>query len=128
VNGNIFFTTMQGVTYVIDGHAKVLDRAALLAVNDLGPPVGDVEPQFHHLRQRPPLPPQHEGNCLHRDKITGGGGRRVLGEQEADGRRVGSAEGVWPFMLASHRGAASILGITPGPQSKASPKKQFPAS
>ncbi len=38
VNGNIFFTTMQGVTYVIDGHAKVLDRAALLAVNDLGPP------------------------------------------------------------------------------------------
>ncbi len=37
VNGKIFFTTMLGVTYVIDGQAKVLDEKALLAVNDLGP-------------------------------------------------------------------------------------------
>lgn len=37
VNGKIFFTTMLGVTYVIDGNAKVLDHNALLAVNDLGP-------------------------------------------------------------------------------------------
>ena len=36
VNGKIFFTTMLGVTYVIDGQAKVLDEKALLAVNDLG--------------------------------------------------------------------------------------------
>ena len=37
VNGKIFFTTMLGVTYVIDGQAKTLDEKALLAVNDLGP-------------------------------------------------------------------------------------------
>lgn len=37
VNGKIFITTMLGVTYVIDGDAKVLDQRALLAVNDLGP-------------------------------------------------------------------------------------------
>ena len=37
VNGKIFFNTQLGITYVIDGNAKVLDRAALLAVNDLGP-------------------------------------------------------------------------------------------
>ncbi len=36
VNGKIFFTTMLGVTYVIDGQAQVLDEKALLAVNDLG--------------------------------------------------------------------------------------------
>lgn len=37
VNSKIFFTTMLGVTYVIDGNAKVLDHSALLAVDDLGP-------------------------------------------------------------------------------------------
>jgi outer membrane protein assembly factor BamB len=37
VNDKIFFTTMLGVTYVIDGRAKTLDERALLAVNDLGP-------------------------------------------------------------------------------------------
>jgi outer membrane protein assembly factor BamB len=37
VDGKIFFTTMTGLTYVIDGRARVLDRHALLAVNDLGP-------------------------------------------------------------------------------------------
>ncbi len=37
VNGKLFFTTMLGVTYVIDSSAKVLDEHALLAVNDLGP-------------------------------------------------------------------------------------------
>ena len=37
VNGKIFFTTMLGVTYVIDGNAKTLDEKALLSVNDLGP-------------------------------------------------------------------------------------------
>ncbi len=28
---------MLGLTYVIDGHAAVLDERALIAVNDLGP-------------------------------------------------------------------------------------------
>ncbi len=37
VNDQIYFTTMLGITYVIDGRAKVLDEKALLAVNDLGP-------------------------------------------------------------------------------------------
>lgn len=37
VDGKIFITTMLGVTYVLDGHAKTLDAGALLAVNDLGP-------------------------------------------------------------------------------------------
>jgi hypothetical protein len=37
VNGKIYFTTMLGITYVIDGNAKVLNEHALLAVNDLGP-------------------------------------------------------------------------------------------
>ena len=37
VNGRVFFNTQLGITYVIDGNAKVLDPAALLAVNDLGP-------------------------------------------------------------------------------------------
>ena len=37
VNGNIYFTTMLGITYVIDSKAKVLDASALKAVNDLGP-------------------------------------------------------------------------------------------
>jgi hypothetical protein len=38
VGGKVFFTTMLGVTYVIDGRAEVLDEKALLAVNDLGAP------------------------------------------------------------------------------------------
>jgi len=38
VDGKLFFTTMLGITYVIDARAKVLDEKALLAVNDLGTP------------------------------------------------------------------------------------------
>jgi hypothetical protein len=33
----IYFTTMLGVTYVVDSKAKVFDEHALLAINDLGP-------------------------------------------------------------------------------------------
>jgi hypothetical protein len=36
VNQHLFWTTMLGVTYVIDGNARVLDEKALIAVNDLG--------------------------------------------------------------------------------------------
>ncbi len=38
VGGKIFFTTMLGITYAIDGKAAVLDEKALLSVNDLGAP------------------------------------------------------------------------------------------
>lgn len=38
VNGRVYISTMAGITYVIDGRAKLLDEKALLAVNDLGPP------------------------------------------------------------------------------------------
>jgi len=38
VGGKVFFTTMLGITYVIDGNAAVLDEKALLSVNDLGVP------------------------------------------------------------------------------------------
>ena len=34
--GRVYFTTMLGITYVVDGSAPVLDEKALLAVNDLG--------------------------------------------------------------------------------------------
>jgi len=37
VNNRVYFTTMLGVTYVIEADAEVLDDSALLAVNDLGP-------------------------------------------------------------------------------------------
>lgn len=37
VNGKVYLGTMLGITYVIDGRARVLDEKALLAVNDLGP-------------------------------------------------------------------------------------------
>lgn len=37
VNGKIYLGTMLGVTYVIEGRAKVLDEKALLSINDLGP-------------------------------------------------------------------------------------------
>ena len=37
INGKIYMTTMLGITYVLDGQAKILDENALLAVNDLGP-------------------------------------------------------------------------------------------
>ena len=37
VGGKIFFTSMLGVTYVIDGNAPVFDEKALLSINDLGP-------------------------------------------------------------------------------------------
>jgi len=33
----IYFTTMLGITYVVDTKAKVFDEHALLAINDLGP-------------------------------------------------------------------------------------------
>ena len=33
----IYFTTMLGITYVVDSKAKVFDEHALLAINDLGP-------------------------------------------------------------------------------------------
>lgn len=41
LGGKIYWTNMLGITYVLDGRAKVLDETALLAVNDLGP-VGDT--------------------------------------------------------------------------------------
>jgi outer membrane protein assembly factor BamB len=37
INDKIYVTTMIGITYVIDSKAPVLDKHALLAVNDLGP-------------------------------------------------------------------------------------------
>lgn len=37
INGKVYLSTMLGITYVIDGRAKVLDEKALLGVNDLGP-------------------------------------------------------------------------------------------
>jgi hypothetical protein len=37
LGGKVYFTTMLGITYVIDAEAKTLDERALLAVNDLGP-------------------------------------------------------------------------------------------
>ncbi|MEY5025324.1 MAG: hypothetical protein RLZZ244_852 [Verrucomicrobiota bacterium] len=36
LGGRVYFTTMLGVTYVLDGLAPVLDEKALLSVNDLG--------------------------------------------------------------------------------------------
>ena len=37
INGKIFISTMLGITYVIDGRARILDEKALLSVSDLGP-------------------------------------------------------------------------------------------
>jgi hypothetical protein len=37
LGNKLYFTTMLGITYVVDANAKVLDEKALLAVNDLGP-------------------------------------------------------------------------------------------
>ena len=37
LGNRIYFTTMLGITYVVDADAKVLDERALLAINDLGP-------------------------------------------------------------------------------------------
>ena len=36
VNGQLYYTTLGGLTYVIDANAAVLDASALLSVNDLG--------------------------------------------------------------------------------------------
>ncbi|MEZ5351333.1 MAG: PQQ-binding-like beta-propeller repeat protein [Bryobacteraceae bacterium] len=36
LGGRVYFTTMLGITYVVDATAAVLDEKALLAVNDLG--------------------------------------------------------------------------------------------
>ena len=41
LGGNLYFSTMLGVTYVVDAHAPVLDARALVAVNDAGP-LGDT--------------------------------------------------------------------------------------
>jgi outer membrane protein assembly factor BamB len=37
LGGKLYFTTMLGITYVVDASAKVLDEKALLSINDLGP-------------------------------------------------------------------------------------------
>jgi outer membrane protein assembly factor BamB len=37
LGNKLYFTTMLGITYVVDANAKVLDEKALLAINDLGP-------------------------------------------------------------------------------------------
>jgi len=37
LGNRIYFTTMLGITYVVDANAKVLDERSLLAINDLGP-------------------------------------------------------------------------------------------
>ena len=37
IHGKIYLSTMLGITYVLDGRAKVLDEKALLSVSDLGP-------------------------------------------------------------------------------------------
>jgi hypothetical protein len=37
LGNKIYFTTMLGITYVVDATAKVLDENAVLAINDLGP-------------------------------------------------------------------------------------------
>lgn len=41
VNQYVFFSTMIGMTYVIDSQAPVLDETALISINDLGP-AGDT--------------------------------------------------------------------------------------
>jgi hypothetical protein len=33
----VYFTTMLGITYVVDSKAKMLDESAVIAINDLGP-------------------------------------------------------------------------------------------
>ena len=38
VGGNVYFTTMLGITYTLNANAEVLDEKALLSVNDLGTP------------------------------------------------------------------------------------------
>ena len=37
ISNRVYFTTMLGITYVIDAAAPVLDERAVLAINDLGP-------------------------------------------------------------------------------------------
>jgi len=37
VNDHLYFTTMPGITYVVNAKAKVLDERAIVAINDLGP-------------------------------------------------------------------------------------------
>jgi hypothetical protein len=37
INDNVYFTTMPGITYVVNAKAKVLDESAIVAINDLGP-------------------------------------------------------------------------------------------
>ena len=37
VGDNLYFTTMLGITYVVDATAAVLDERAIVAINDLGP-------------------------------------------------------------------------------------------
>ena len=37
VNQYVFFSTMIGMTYVIDSSVGIFDESALVAINDLGP-------------------------------------------------------------------------------------------
>ncbi|MFN7938801.1 MAG: PQQ-binding-like beta-propeller repeat protein [Bryobacteraceae bacterium] len=37
INDNLYFTTMPGITYVVNAKAATLDEHAILAINDLGP-------------------------------------------------------------------------------------------
>jgi hypothetical protein len=37
VNDKVYFTTMLGITYVVNSKAKVLDESAIVSINDLGP-------------------------------------------------------------------------------------------
>lgn len=37
IDGKIYWTLQNGITYVIDGRVEILDGRAILAVNDLGP-------------------------------------------------------------------------------------------
>ena len=37
INDNVYFTTSLGITYLINSKARVLDKSAIVAINDLGP-------------------------------------------------------------------------------------------
>ena len=53
LGNKIYFTTMLGITYVVDADAKVLDERALLAINDLGPSGETWSLNTPELQQRP---------------------------------------------------------------------------
>ncbi len=60
LGNKIYFTTMLGITYVVDADAKVLDESALLAINDLGPSGETWSLNTPELQQRTDLPSQPE--------------------------------------------------------------------